>query len=111
MSHWLDIGDLRSKGAVVVWTGSGLGFFPSVFFFKQKTAYEIAFPILRKHCAPATVFVVTEFVEGTDWLWTDKARYLATGAAAQAFEIGIGSRDLRLELNGEIGRASCRERV
>src|SRR5262245_386542 len=76
-----------------------------------RDAYEIAFPILRKHCAPATVFVVTEFVEGRAWLWTDKARYLATGAAAQAFDIGIGSRDLRLELNGEIGRASCRERV
>jgi len=70
-----------------------------------RDAYEIAFPILRKHCAPATVFVVTEFVEGTAWLWTDKARYLAAGAAAQAFEIGIGSRDLRLELNGAASRA------
>src|SRR5215468_4343222 len=70
-----------------------------------RDAYEIAFPILRKHCAPATVFVVTEFVEGTAWLWTDKARYLAAGAAAQAFEIGIGGRDLRLELNGAASRA------
>ncbi|HMB28374.1 MAG TPA: polysaccharide deacetylase family protein [Blastocatellia bacterium] len=70
-----------------------------------RDAYEIAFPILRKHCAPATVFVVTEFVEGTTWLWTDKARYLAAGAAAQAFEIGIGGRDLRLELNGAASRA------
>ncbi|HKC88442.1 MAG TPA: polysaccharide deacetylase family protein, partial [Blastocatellia bacterium] len=58
-----------------------------------------------KHGAPATVFVVTEFVEGTTWLWTDKARYLAAGAAAQAFEIGIGGRDLRLELNGAASRA------
>jgi peptidoglycan/xylan/chitin deacetylase (PgdA/CDA1 family) len=70
-----------------------------------RDAYEIAFPILRKHCAPATVFVVTEFVEGTAWLWTDKARYLATGAAARAFEIGIGGHDLRLELNGAASRA------
>src|SRR5215475_13378471 len=70
-----------------------------------RDAYEIAFPILRKHCAPATVFVVTEFVEGKAWLWTDKARYLAAGASAQAFEIGIGGRDLRLELNGPASRA------
>src|SRR5215510_7370966 len=70
-----------------------------------RDAYEIAFPILRKYCAPATVFIVTEFVEGATWLWTDKARYLAGEAAERAFEIGIGGRDLRLELNGAASRA------
>ena len=70
-----------------------------------RDAYEIAFPILREHCAPATVFVVTEFVEGTAWLWTDKARYLTESASARAFEIGIGGRNLRLELNGAASRA------
>src|SRR5262247_2691154 len=62
-----------------------------------RDAYEIAFPILRKHCAPATVFVVTEFVEGTAWLWTDKPRYLTEAAAPKAFEIGIESHKLMLE--------------
>jgi peptidoglycan/xylan/chitin deacetylase (PgdA/CDA1 family) len=70
-----------------------------------RDAYEIAFPILREHCAPATVFVVTEFVEGTAWLWTDKARYLTESASARPFEIGIGGRNLRLELNGASSRA------
>jgi peptidoglycan/xylan/chitin deacetylase (PgdA/CDA1 family) len=70
-----------------------------------RDAYEIAFPILREHRAPATVFVVTEFVEGTAWLWTDKPRYLTASASARAFEIGIGSRNLRLELNGAASRA------
>jgi peptidoglycan/xylan/chitin deacetylase (PgdA/CDA1 family) len=70
-----------------------------------RDVYEIAFPILRKHCAPATVFVVTEFVEGTTWLWTDKPRYLTALAAPQAFEIGIEGHKLRLELNGAASRA------
>lgn len=70
-----------------------------------RDAYEIAFPILRKHCAPATVFVVTEFVEGTTWLWTDKPRYLTALAAPRAFEIGIEDHKLRLELNGAASRA------
>jgi peptidoglycan/xylan/chitin deacetylase (PgdA/CDA1 family) len=72
-------------------------------------AYEIAFPILRKHRAPATVFVVTEFVEGKTWLWTDRPRYLTALAASQAFEIGIEGRKLRLELNGAASReaAAC----
>jgi peptidoglycan/xylan/chitin deacetylase (PgdA/CDA1 family) len=68
-------------------------------------AYEIAFPILRKHRAPATVFVVTEFVEGTTWLWTDKPRYLTAAALPQPFEIGIEGHKLRLELNGDASRA------
>ena len=70
-----------------------------------RDAYEIAFPILRRYCAPATVFVVTEFVNGTTWLWTDKPRYLTALAAPQAFEIGIGDHKLRLELNGAASRA------
>ena len=70
-----------------------------------RDAYEIAFPILRKYRAPATVFVVTEFVDGTAWLWTDKPRYLTALAAPQSFEIGVGARTLRLELNGGASRA------
>src|SRR5262249_14678170 len=52
-----------------------------------RDAYEIAFPILRKHRAPATVFVVTDFVEGNSWLWTDKPRYLTTFANQQQIEV------------------------
>jgi peptidoglycan/xylan/chitin deacetylase (PgdA/CDA1 family) len=70
-----------------------------------RDAYEIAFPILRKHRAPATVFIVTEFVDGTAWLWTDKTRYLTELAARQSFEIEIGERRLSLELNGGASRA------
>ena len=70
-----------------------------------RDAYEIAFPILRKHRAPAMVFVVTEFVEGTTWLWTDKSRHLTALAAPQAFEIEIEGYKLRMELNGVASRA------
>src|SRR5262249_7705014 len=65
-----------------------------------RDAYEIAFPILRKHCAPATVFVVTEFVEGAIWLWTDKPRYLIASALPKSVEVAIEGRKLSLELSG-----------
>src|SRR5262245_51019544 len=70
-----------------------------------RDAYEIAFPILRKHRAPATIFAVTEFVEGRTWLWTDKPRYLTALAEPQSIEIGIEGHTLRLELNGAASRA------
>jgi len=76
-----------------------------------RDAYEIAFPILRQHRAPATVFVVTEFVEGMIWLWTDKPRYLTALAAPQAFEVKIGGRKLILKLTGEDSRATAADAV
>src|SRR4030095_9238692 len=35
-------------------------------------AYQIAFPILAKFRLPATVFVVTGFIDGLTLLWPDK---------------------------------------
>jgi peptidoglycan/xylan/chitin deacetylase (PgdA/CDA1 family) len=79
-----------------------------------RDAYEIAYPILRKHRAPATLFVVTEFVEGNRWLWTDKARYLTALAGARMFEFavegGTFSR-LRLELSDETTRQAAAGRI
>ena len=39
-------------------------------------AYDIAFPILRRYSAPATLFAATDFIDRKDWLWTDKLRYV-----------------------------------
>ena len=45
-----------------------------------RDAYEIAFPILRKYKVPATLFIVTDFVDRRIWLWTDKLRFLTSPA-------------------------------
>ena len=39
-------------------------------------AYEIAFPILKKFSIPATLFVITDFLDEKCWLWTDLMRYV-----------------------------------
>jgi hypothetical protein len=41
-------------------------------------AYQIAFPILKKYKAPATLFVVSSFIDRAAWLWTDKLRFIAS---------------------------------
>ena len=41
-----------------------------------RDAYDVAFPILRRHRAPATLFAATDFIDGNGWLWTDKLRYV-----------------------------------
>lgn len=39
--------------------------------------YECLFPLLKEFEIPATFFVVTSFIAGRDWLWTDKVLWLS----------------------------------
>lgn len=65
-----------------------------------RDAYEIAYPILREYNAPATLFVVTQFVDRKIWLWTDKLRYIAIRARRKNLRITINNRALSLNLDG-----------
>jgi len=60
-------------------------------------AYEIAFPLLSERRLPATIFVVTDFVERKKWLWTDKLRYLVKHAGARTIEGALDGRDFCVE--------------
>lgn len=76
-----------------------------------RDAYEIAFPILRQRNVPATLFVVTDFVDRKCWLWTDKLRYLTAHAEPRVFEAAINGRALRLELNGSPARMNAAQLI
>ena len=43
----------------------------------RRNCYEIFFPLLREFEMPATFFVVSSFINGEDWIWTDKVLWLA----------------------------------
>ena len=76
-----------------------------------RDAYEIAFPLLRHFNAPATLFVVTGFVDGKSWLWPDKLRYLVSQSHLNRLEAAIGGLKLRLTLDGASSRIEASERV
>ena len=76
-----------------------------------RDAYEIAFPILRGRKVPATLFVVTDFVDRKCWLWTDKLRYLTACAESRVFEATIDGRAFRIELNGRASRLGAAEQI
>src|SRR5262249_45346581 len=38
----------------------------------RRNCYNFFFPLLKEFGFPATFFVVSSFIEGKNWLWTDK---------------------------------------
>jgi peptidoglycan/xylan/chitin deacetylase (PgdA/CDA1 family) len=85
--------------------------------------YDIAFPVLKSFGIPATIFLVTEFVAGNCWIWTDKARYILTRTAVErldfqinrtVFDKVLGDKKSRLtvagSLNSELKRLSDKEK-
>jgi peptidoglycan/xylan/chitin deacetylase (PgdA/CDA1 family) len=43
----------------------------------RRNCYELLFPLLKEFQLPATFFVVSSFIAGEDWLWTDKVLWLS----------------------------------
>ena len=50
-------------------------------------AYEIAFPILKRYEMPATLYAVTDFLDGKCWLWTDLMRYVLTETKSENLNV------------------------
>lgn len=76
-----------------------------------RDAYEVAFPILRRFDAPATLFVVTDFIDRKIWLWTDKLRYLTARVTAPKLEIEVNSRRLSFELSSRASRLQAADTI
>lgn len=59
---------------------------------------ELAYPILRRHGVPATVFVVSRFADQAIWLWFDALRYLMHKAKAGRYTVPLDGRRVSVEL-------------
>jgi peptidoglycan/xylan/chitin deacetylase (PgdA/CDA1 family) len=47
--------------------------------------YHVAYPVFRDYAIPATVYLVTGFLDRTLWLWVDQVRYAFLHAPPQTF--------------------------
>ncbi|MFL6215160.1 MAG: polysaccharide deacetylase family protein [Blastocatellia bacterium] len=74
-------------------------------------SYDIAFPLLRQRKLPATVFVVTDFVDQRRWLWTDKLRYLVSHTSAHTIEGTLDDSEFCVEFNPDDSVFCAADRV
>ena len=70
--------------------------------------YELAYPVFAAQGIPATVYLVTDFMDGRLWLWPDRLRYAVEHAAVPMLEATLPSGE-RLKL--ELATAPDRERA
>jgi peptidoglycan/xylan/chitin deacetylase (PgdA/CDA1 family) len=61
--------------------------------------------------APATLFIVTDFVDRKSWLWTDKLRFIATDPRVNSLEAMIDNRTPGLALGGPASRLAAARRI
>jgi peptidoglycan/xylan/chitin deacetylase (PgdA/CDA1 family) len=76
-----------------------------------RDAYEIVFPLLREFNAPATIFVVTDFLDNLGWIWTDKAEFIFFKTAESEFRAEIGGELIEAKIDGVESRRAATAKV
>lgn len=76
-----------------------------------RDAYDVALPILRWYGAPATLFLATDFIDGKDWLWTDKLRYVALETRKGDLSVTVGGSPIQAVLDGRASRLAAAGRI
>jgi len=59
---------------------------------------ENAFPAFESLGVPATVYLVTDFLDRRCWLWTDRVTYALEQTSRASFDLVVGASSLRFEL-------------
>ncbi|HEY7497053.1 MAG TPA: polysaccharide deacetylase family protein [Vicinamibacterales bacterium] len=56
--------------------------------------YTHAFPILKKHNVPATIFLATNFVDGGSWFWEERLKYVLAHVMQRHLDRAIAASEL-----------------
>lgn len=72
---------------------------------------EYAYPVLEKYRVPATVYLVSGFVDKRYWLWFDAINYIAGKAVEKEYELSLGKVVLRATIEDIASRQALWENV
>lgn len=70
-----------------------------------------AWPILRKYGVPATLYAVTNFISGSQWLWPDEIRYIVICGQPRAFQVCTAACIIDIDLRDEQMREASWRRL
>ena len=61
--------------------------------------YSVAYPVIEKYRVPVTLYVVSAFADGTEWLWMDKIQYLMRATPDGRYEVPVNGTSTTIQLN------------
>lgn len=65
---------------------------------------SLAAPVLRQYSIPASLFVVSDFVDGKIWLWPDRLRFIVERAPHGVTEVQLGRSTGRIVIRDDADR-------
>ncbi len=75
-------------------------------------SFDIAFPLLQKFQMPATIYAVTDFLDGKCWLWTDLMRYVLSETTMENVRLEFSAGGIiKTKLNGKQSRSETANRI
>jgi peptidoglycan/xylan/chitin deacetylase (PgdA/CDA1 family) len=100
-ADWLMHGRRLPENAVAITVDDG-----------YRDFYQVAYPVFREYGIPATVYLVSDFLDRRLWLWVDQVRYGFLHAQARTFQMEIpGAAPLSFELGTRQARTSAARAV
>ena len=77
--------------------------------------FDTGYAIFQRYGIPVTMYLVTDFLDGKDWLWMDRIKYAIAQSPLETLELPLAGEIMRLPLGtaGQRDRAShlVRERA
>ena len=61
--------------------------------------YTHAYPVLKKHGVPATIYVTSDFIDKKIWLWPDVISYLLDNTKKEILKIKFDGKDMEYKIS------------